>query len=113
MIMSGTSPRAAAIGPGRRRIPTPIMLPQATARLIPRPTTRRSCAEPGMGAAIGSAGVRETLDAVLESVLMMRRWTSLICVLGRFHGQCGPQRHVAASRPWLVYAAPLEWELLQ
>ena len=64
-----------------------------------------------MGAAIGSAGVRETPDAVLESVLMMRRWTSLICVLGRFQGECGPEGHVAASRPWLVYAAPLEWEL--
>ena len=66
-----------------------------------------------MGAAIGSAGVRETPDAVLESVLMMRRWTSLICVLGRFQGECGPPGHRAASRPWLVYAAPLEWALLQ
>jgi hypothetical protein len=73
MIMSGTSPRAAAIGPGRRRIPTPIMLPHATARLIPRPTTRRSFAEPRIGAAIGSAGVRGTPEVVLESVLMAKR----------------------------------------
>src|SRR6266702_1985590 len=105
MIISGTSPRAAAIGPGRRRIPTPIMLPQATARLTPRPMTRRSFAEPRMGAAIGSAGVRGTPDAVLESVLMARRRTSLICVLGRFQGECGPQGHLAASRPWRL----LEW----
>src|SRR5712672_2910151 len=102
MIMSGTSPRAAAIGPGRRRIPTPIMLPHATARLIPRPITRRSFAEPRMGAAIESAWVRETPAAVLESVLMATRRTSLICVLGLFQDECGPQGHMAASRPWLV-----------
>lgn len=66
-----------------------------------------------MGAAIGSAGVRETPDAVLESVLTMTRWTSLICALARFQGECGPQGHRAASRPRLVYAAPLEWELVQ
>jgi len=64
-----------------------------------------------MGAAIGRAGVRGAPGAVLESVLMATRWTSLICVLSRFQGESGPQGHQAASRPWLVYAPSLESEL--
>jgi len=41
--MSVGVPAAAATRPGRRRMPTPIMLPKPKHRLKPRPSTRCSC----------------------------------------------------------------------